>query len=93
MSAAERGEKGQIVAVPVLSKGLAEVARSASSGSGDSWMGVRGEVAIKGVGGEDVAGELVDVEAGPCTEGGSGGVVMGLGFGCWNKGLGSKTFS
>jgi len=56
-------------------------------------MGVRGEVAIKGVGGEDVAGERVDVEAGPCTEGGSGGVVIGLGFECWNKGLGSKTFS
>jgi hypothetical protein len=62
--------------------------------SGASWMGARGEMAIIGVGSEDVAGDIVVVEAGPCAEVGGGGVkVIGLGFDYRNKGFGSETFS
>ena len=57
-------------------------------------MGARGEVAITGVGSEDVAGDMVVVEAGPCAEVGGGGVkVIEFGFDCRNKGFGSETFS
>lgn len=57
-------------------------------------MGARGDLAFKGVGGEDVAEDIVDVEAGLCAEVGGGGVkVIELGFNCKNKGFGSETFN
>lgn len=54
-------------------------------------MGARGEMACIGVGSEDVAGDIVVVEAGPCAEVGGGSVNVG--FDCRNKGFGSETFS
>ena len=51
-------------------------------------------MAIIGVGGADVAGDIVDVEAGLCAEVAGAGVnVNELGFDCRNKGFGSGAFS